>query len=137
MSTFNLLRAELWHRKLNVLLSLTALIAAATLFVASPTLLEGYQQDHVQAHEDDQDDRDQPAQQLEDPREASDALLASPLLHRIRLACVHVHCVTSKVISLLSSYRRGGHNASSDWSPPTVQSDAVRLYGAGCDQRAI
>jgi len=43
MTTFQLLRAELWHRKLNVCLSLLALIAAATLFVASPTLLSGYQ----------------------------------------------------------------------------------------------
>ena len=42
MSTLILLRAELWHRKMNVMLSLSALIAAATLFVASPTLLEGY-----------------------------------------------------------------------------------------------
>lgn len=45
MSTFVLLRAELWHRKMNVLLSLSALVAAATLFVASPTLLEGYRQE--------------------------------------------------------------------------------------------
>jgi putative ABC transport system permease protein len=42
MNTFALLRAEIWHRKMNVLLSLTALVAAATLFVASPTLLDGY-----------------------------------------------------------------------------------------------
>ena len=48
MSTFQLLTAELWHRKLNVTLSLLALVAAATLFVASPTLLRGYQ------HESDQ-----------------------------------------------------------------------------------
>ncbi len=45
MSTFQLLCAELRHRKMNVLLSLLALIAAATLFVASPTLLHGYQQE--------------------------------------------------------------------------------------------
>ena len=45
MSTFQLLSAELWHRKMNVSLSLLALIAAATLFVASPTLLRGYQQE--------------------------------------------------------------------------------------------
>ena len=45
MNTFALLRAELRHRKMNVLLSATALIAAATLFVASPTLLDGYQQE--------------------------------------------------------------------------------------------
>ena len=42
MSMFRLLAAELWHRKLNVALSLLALVAAATLFVASPTLLGGY-----------------------------------------------------------------------------------------------
>lgn len=45
MSTFQLLCAELRHRKMNVTLSLLALIAAATLFVASPTLLRGYQQE--------------------------------------------------------------------------------------------
>jgi ABC-type lipoprotein release transport system permease subunit len=45
MSTFQLLVAELRHRKMNVLLSLLALIAASTLFVASPTLLRGYQQE--------------------------------------------------------------------------------------------
>lgn len=45
MSTFQLLFAELQHRKMNVVLSLLALVAAATLFVASPTLLRGYQQE--------------------------------------------------------------------------------------------
>lgn len=45
MSTIQLLFAELRHRKMNVTLSLLALIAAATLFVASPTLLRGYQQE--------------------------------------------------------------------------------------------
>jgi hypothetical protein len=39
---FQLLKAELWHRKLNITLSLLALVAAATLFVGSPTLLDGY-----------------------------------------------------------------------------------------------
>lgn len=48
MSTFKLLSAELWHRKMNVTLSLLALVAAATLFVASPTLLRGYQQESNQ-----------------------------------------------------------------------------------------
>jgi putative ABC transport system permease protein len=43
MSVFNLLRAELGYRKMNVSLTLSALIAAATLLVASPTLLDGYQ----------------------------------------------------------------------------------------------
>lgn len=42
MSMFRLLTAELWYRKLNITLSLLALVAAATLFVASPTLLGGY-----------------------------------------------------------------------------------------------
>ncbi|HUG70214.1 MAG TPA: FtsX-like permease family protein [Pirellulaceae bacterium] len=45
MTTFQLLCAELRHRKMNVMLSLLALIAASTLFVASPTLLRGYQQE--------------------------------------------------------------------------------------------
>jgi len=43
MSTLKLLRAELWHRKMNGLLTLLALVSAATLFVACPTLLESYQ----------------------------------------------------------------------------------------------
>ena len=43
MSVFNLLRAELGYRKMNVSLTLSALIATATLLVASPTLLDGYQ----------------------------------------------------------------------------------------------
>ncbi len=45
MSMFRLLQAELWHRKLNITLSLLALMAAATLFVASPTLLGGYRRE--------------------------------------------------------------------------------------------
>ncbi|MFV1967325.1 MAG: ABC transporter permease [Pirellulaceae bacterium] len=45
MKTSRLLLAELWHRKMNVSLSLFALIAAATLFVAGPTLLAGYQRE--------------------------------------------------------------------------------------------
>ena len=42
MSTFKLLRAEIGHRKANFLLSVLALVAAATLFVASPLLMNGY-----------------------------------------------------------------------------------------------
>lgn len=42
MSTFKLLRAEIAHRKSNFLLSVLALVAAATLFVASPLLMNGY-----------------------------------------------------------------------------------------------
>ena len=38
-----LLCAEIWHRKLNASLSLGVLVTAATLFVAGPTLLRGYQ----------------------------------------------------------------------------------------------
>ncbi len=48
MSMFRLLTAELWHRKLNITLSLLALVAAATLFVASPTLLGGYRNESEQ-----------------------------------------------------------------------------------------
>ena len=48
MSMFQLLKAELWHRKLNITLSLLALVAAATLFVASPTLLESYHNESEQ-----------------------------------------------------------------------------------------
>ena len=48
MSMFRLLTAELWHRKLNITLSLLALVAAATLFVASPTLLGGYRRESEQ-----------------------------------------------------------------------------------------
>jgi putative ABC transport system permease protein len=42
MSTFKLLQAEIFHRKTNFALSVLALVAAATLFVAGPTLLRGY-----------------------------------------------------------------------------------------------
>jgi len=42
MTTFKLLQAEILHRKSNVLLSVLALVAAATLFVASPLLMNGY-----------------------------------------------------------------------------------------------
>jgi hypothetical protein len=45
---FQLLKAELWHRKLNITLSLLALVAAATLFVGSPTLLGGYRSESEQ-----------------------------------------------------------------------------------------
>jgi len=45
---FQLLKAELWHRKLNITLSLLALAAAATLFVGSPTLLGGYRSESEQ-----------------------------------------------------------------------------------------
>ena len=48
MTTLKLLRAELWHRKMNVVLTLLALISAATLFVACPTLLEGYRRESNQ-----------------------------------------------------------------------------------------
>jgi hypothetical protein len=48
MNTYRLLLAELWHRKMNLLLSLFALAAAATLFVAGPTLLAGYQRESNQ-----------------------------------------------------------------------------------------
>ena len=48
MGMHRLLIAELWHRKLNVALSLFALLAAATLFVAGPTLLDGYQRESDQ-----------------------------------------------------------------------------------------
>jgi hypothetical protein len=45
---YQLLMAELWHRKLNITLSLLALVAAATLFVGSPTLLDGYRKESKQ-----------------------------------------------------------------------------------------
>ncbi len=48
MSTFKLLQAEIFHRKTNFVLSVLALVTAATLFVAGPTLLRGY------AHESNQ-----------------------------------------------------------------------------------
>lgn len=42
MNTFQLLLAEIRYRKLNFLLSLIAVIIAATLFVAGPVLIDGY-----------------------------------------------------------------------------------------------
>ena len=41
MTTFRLLLAELWHRRMNVVLSLVARAVDAMLFVAGPTLLDG------------------------------------------------------------------------------------------------
>ena len=48
MNASRLLLAELWHRKMNVVLSVLALMAAATLFVTGPTLLDGYQRESDQ-----------------------------------------------------------------------------------------
>jgi len=48
MSTFKLLQTELAYRKANVVLTLLALTAAAALFVAGPTLLEGYRRESQQ-----------------------------------------------------------------------------------------
>ena len=48
MTTFRLLLAELWHRRMNVVLSLVAPVVAATLFVAGPTLLDGYRRESDQ-----------------------------------------------------------------------------------------
>ncbi|MCO6459077.1 MAG: FtsX-like permease family protein [Pirellulaceae bacterium] len=45
MSTWRLLTAELWHRKSNFALSLLAVVAAATMFVAGPALILGYRQE--------------------------------------------------------------------------------------------
>ena len=48
MSIFRLLKAEILHRKLNFMFSLVAVLTAATLFVAGPTMLRGYQRDSKQ-----------------------------------------------------------------------------------------
>ena len=45
MSTWKLLYREIIHRKMNFLLSLVAMTAAATLFIAGPTLMSGYQRE--------------------------------------------------------------------------------------------
>lgn len=42
MNNWKLLKAEILHRKFNFALSLFALVAAAMLFVSSPTLMRGY-----------------------------------------------------------------------------------------------
>ena len=42
MSIFRLLKAEILHRKLNFMFSLVAVLTAATLFVAGPTMLRLY-----------------------------------------------------------------------------------------------
>ena len=56
MSTLNLVFAEIRYRFLNVLLSLAAVVVAATLFVAGPTLLAGYAQDTNDRLEDMQEE---------------------------------------------------------------------------------
>ena len=48
MSIFRLLKAEILHRKMNFMFSLVAVLTAATLFVAGPTILRGYQRDSQQ-----------------------------------------------------------------------------------------
>ncbi len=45
MATLKLMFAELWFRRLNFLLSLSAVIAAAMLYVAGPVLVQGYGQE--------------------------------------------------------------------------------------------
>ena len=52
MTIFRLLKAEIMHRKLNFVFSLVAVITAATLFVAGPTILRGYQRESGQRLED-------------------------------------------------------------------------------------
>ncbi len=42
---FKLLVAEIAHRKVNFVLMLSAIVAAATLFVAAPALIDGYRRD--------------------------------------------------------------------------------------------
>ncbi|MCA9123062.1 MAG: FtsX-like permease family protein [Planctomycetaceae bacterium] len=70
MSTFQLLCAELRHRRMNVILSLCALIAAATLFVASPTLLRGYQQESGRRLAEMQQETDRELQAMQDKAKA-------------------------------------------------------------------
>ena len=74
MSTIRLLGAELFHRKANFVLSVCAMIAAATMFVAGPTLLRGYQnesQARLQAMRDDTN------RQLQQQQQETDEQLAA------------------------------------------------------------
>ncbi|MFP6648314.1 MAG: hypothetical protein VB817_02570, partial [Pirellulaceae bacterium] len=48
MSNWKLLCREIAHRKMNFLLSLLAMTAAAILFIAGPTLMGGYQRESDQ-----------------------------------------------------------------------------------------
>ena len=48
MSILYLLKSEILHRKLNFVFSVIAVVTAATLFVAGPTILRGYQRDSDQ-----------------------------------------------------------------------------------------
>ena len=48
MSNWKLLYREIVHRKMNFLLSLVAMTAAAILFIAGPTLMGGYQRESDQ-----------------------------------------------------------------------------------------
>jgi len=56
MSTLKLLLAEIRYRKLNFVLSLSAVTVAVMLFVAGPALVEGYgqQSEHELAQLEDQ-----------------------------------------------------------------------------------
>ena len=64
MGTFRLLKAEILHRKLNFLFSLVAVITAATLFVAGPTILRGYQRESGQRLEAMAENADQTLKQI-------------------------------------------------------------------------
>jgi len=45
MSAWKLMRSEIWFRKSNFMMSLLTIVAAATLFVASPTMLASYREE--------------------------------------------------------------------------------------------
>ena len=66
MSTLNLVLAEIRYRFLNVLLSLGAVVVAASLFVAGPTLLSGYAQDTDKRLEKMQEDTEERLEKMQE-----------------------------------------------------------------------
>ena len=66
MNMLQLLKAEILHRKLNFVFSFIAVVTAATLFVAGPTILRGYQRDSDKRLTEMQQETDQTLGEMEE-----------------------------------------------------------------------
>ena len=66
MNMLQLLKAEILHRKLNFVFSFIAVVTAATLFVAGPTILRGYQRDSDRRLTEMQQETDQTLGEMEE-----------------------------------------------------------------------
>lgn len=71
MSTTKLLVAELLHRRGNFILSLLAMVAAATLFVAGPTIIDGYRAESSQRLEGMRQETDRELEEMQQQAKTS------------------------------------------------------------------